>query len=113
MLKTTPNPSLTACADFDPKSIDRALAYHNCAHPESAVRRAVASASQALKRESREEALVRACSILEAAGATAYENADNLTGSNRKVAMGVVHLIEVVQQLLDSLLDEQPAGLVG
>lgn len=43
MLKTISNPSLSACTDFDPKTIDRALAYHNCAHPESAVRHAVTS----------------------------------------------------------------------
>ncbi|GFM53541.1 hypothetical protein OH708_23320 [Pseudomonas capsici] len=57
----------------------------------------------------REDALVHASAILDCAAATAYENADNLTGSHRKVAMGVVHLVEMAQRLVDSLIDEQTA----
>ncbi|MGY2251121.1 DUF6124 family protein [Pseudomonas gingeri] len=45
--------------------------------------------------QSREDALVTLYSILQSAAATAYENADNQTGLNRKVAMGVVRLIEM------------------
>lgn len=56
-----------------------------------------------------EDALLHASALLDCAAATAYENADNLTGSNRKVAMGVVHLIEMAQRLVDSLIDEQAA----
>ncbi|WP_338525246.1 hypothetical protein NUH87_06285 [Pseudomonas batumici] len=55
-----------------------------------------------------EGTLVNVYSILQSAAATAYEHADNQTGSNRKVAMGVVHLIELAQLKMDSVLDEQP-----
>ncbi|WP_273824023.1 DUF6124 family protein [Pseudomonas asplenii] len=41
-----------------------------------------------------------------AAAATADENADNLTGANRKVAMSIVHLIEMAQRLADSAIEE-------
>ncbi|WP_191486442.1 DUF6124 family protein [Pseudomonas sp. FEN] len=56
--------------------------------------------------QSHEDALVNASSILDSAAATAYENADNLTGANRKVAMGIVHLIELAQRKLDSVIEE-------
>ncbi|WP_439899232.1 DUF6124 family protein [Pseudomonas gingeri] len=52
-------------------------------------------------------------SILQSAAATAYENADNQTGTDRKVAMGVVHLIELAQQKIDSVLDMQEARVRG
>ncbi|MGY2284453.1 DUF6124 family protein [Pseudomonas gingeri] len=52
-------------------------------------------------------------SILQSAAATAYENADNQTGTRRKVAMGVVHLIELAQQKIDSVLDMQEARVRG
>ena len=61
----------------------------------------------------REETLITASSILESAAATAYENADNLTGANRKVAMGVVHLIELAQRQVDSVIEDQPAGITN
>ncbi|WP_415857667.1 DUF6124 family protein [Pseudomonas asplenii] len=50
---------------------------------------------------------------MQSAAATAYENADNQTGSNRKVAMGVVHLIELAQLRMDSMLEKQPIGATG
>jgi len=40
----------------------------------------------------------------------AYDYADNLTGSNRKVAMGMVHLIELAQRRVDSALEEKLQG---
>ncbi|MGY2226020.1 DUF6124 family protein [Pseudomonas gingeri] len=58
-----------------------------------------------------EDALVNAYSLLQSAAATAYENADNQTGANRKVAMGVVHLIEMAQLWIDAVLDKQPASI--
>ncbi|WP_244861734.1 hypothetical protein [Pseudomonas sp. Ost2] len=61
----------------------------------------------------RETILLDAYSILQSAAATAYENADNQTGTNRKVAMGVVHLIELAQQKIDSVLDMQEARVRG
>ncbi len=50
-------------------------------------------------------ALVDASSILESAAATAYEHADNLADADRKVAMGVVRLIELAQGRVDSVLE--------
>ncbi|MGY2286500.1 DUF6124 family protein [Pseudomonas gingeri] len=58
-----------------------------------------------------EDALVNAYSLLQSAAATAYENADNQTGANRKVAMGVVHLIEMAQVWIDAVLDKRPASI--
>src|SRR5450830_325398 len=58
-----------------------------------------------------EDVLVNVYSILQSAAATAYEHADNQTGSNRKVAMGVVHLIELAQLRMDSVLDGQTVGV--
>ncbi|NWC13280.1 hypothetical protein CCU68_25255 [Pseudomonas gingeri NCPPB 3146 = LMG 5327] len=55
----------------------------------------------------REATLLDVYSILQSAAATAYENADNQTGPNRKVAMGVVHLIELAQLRMDAVLNEQ------
>ncbi|NWE26821.1 hypothetical protein HX877_14520 [Pseudomonas gingeri] len=54
----------------------------------------------------RETTLLDVYSILQSAAATAYENADNQTGPNRKVAMGVVHLIELAQLRMDTMLNE-------
>ncbi|WP_040066587.1 DUF6124 family protein [Pseudomonas batumici] len=53
-----------------------------------------------------EDKLVNASSVLQSAAATAYESADQLDGSNRKLAMGTVHLIELAQSWVDSVLDE-------
>ncbi|MFC3943752.1 DUF6124 family protein [Pseudomonas gingeri] len=55
--------------------------------------------------------MVNAYSLLQSAAATAYENADNQTGANRKVAMGVVHLIEMAQVWIDAVLDKRPASI--
>ncbi|NWE26810.1 DUF6124 family protein [Pseudomonas gingeri] len=52
-------------------------------------------------------------SILQSAAATAYENADNQTGTNRKVAMGVVHLIELAQLRMDAMLNELSVSANG
>lgn len=61
------------------------------------------------KRQSRnaEETLLHIYEILQSASATAYESADNLQGSQRKLALGAVHLIDMAQQKMDELLDEQ------
>ncbi|WP_248805421.1 DUF6124 family protein [Pseudomonas sp. MWU13-2100] len=63
--------------------------------------------------KNQEDTLVNVYSILQSAAATAYENADNQTGSNRKVAMGVVHLIELAQLKMDSVLDGQAVSVNG
>lgn len=59
---------------------------------------------------SSETTLVTVYSILQAAAATAYENADHQAGPNRNVAMGVVHLIELAQGWVGSLLDKPLAA---
>lgn len=56
-----------------------------------------------------EETLVHIYEILQCASANAYECADNLQGSNRKLALGAVHLIDMAQQHMDSLLDRELA----
>ncbi|GFM79294.1 hypothetical protein PSCICM_51130 [Pseudomonas cichorii] len=70
------------------------------------------STPQGIERDDRQpddsshDALLHASSLLDCAAATAYENADNLTGSHRKVAMGVVHLIEMAKAEVDRSLDD-------
>ncbi|NWB98950.1 hypothetical protein HX882_23950 [Pseudomonas gingeri] len=115
MFKATPNPPAASVAEsIDPKAADRALAHYltprdDAAKPDSTtVPRKSISATQ-----TREDALVSASSILDSAAATAYENADNLTGANRKVAMGIVHLIELAQRQVDSVIETEPAGVPG
>ncbi|MGY2199447.1 DUF6124 family protein [Pseudomonas gingeri] len=61
----------------------------------------------------RETTLLDVYSILQSAAATAYENADNQTGPNRKVAMGVVHLIELAQLRMDTMLNEVSVSANG
>ncbi|NWD68572.1 hypothetical protein HX870_13305 [Pseudomonas gingeri] len=115
MFKVTPNPPYsTPVENIDPQAADRALAHYltpkdDTAKPDStkAPRKSI-SATQ-----TREDALVSASSILDSAAATAYENADNLTGANRKVAMGIVHLIELAQRQVDSVIETEPAGVPG
>ncbi|MBV6753311.1 hypothetical protein KV580_23585 [Pseudomonas chlororaphis] len=115
MFKITPNPPVSIDPGIiDPQAADRALAHYNllegCASKRSS---ATAARRQVSAAQSREEALVNASSILESAAATAYENADNLTGANRKVGMGVVHLIELALGLVDSVIEETPAGVTS
>jgi hypothetical protein len=45
--------------------------------------------------------------LLRCAAATAYESADNLTGSQRDHALSVVHLIEMAQTKVDAALHAQ------
>ncbi|WP_244861733.1 hypothetical protein [Pseudomonas sp. Ost2] len=61
----------------------------------------------------RETTLLDVYSILQSAAATAYENTDNQTGPNRKVAMGVVHLIELAQLRMDAMLNELSVSANG
>ena len=110
MFKITPNPPVSLRVEsIDPHIVDRALAYYNLPQGTSP-KRCGANSTRKINAEpeSREEILVDASSILESAAATAYEHADNLTGPDRKVAMGVVHLIELAQLRMDSVLDGQP-----
>ncbi|MBV6754255.1 MULTISPECIES: hypothetical protein [Pseudomonas] len=112
MYKVTPNPPGTSGIEsIDPQAADRALAYYILPQGGGPKRPDIAGTpGEPTGPQSREEALVSASSILDSAAATAYENADNLTGANRKVAMGVVHLIELAQRQVNSVIEEQPAG---
>ena len=115
MYKVTPNPPGTSGVEsIDPQAADRALAYYILPQDGGPKRPGIVGTQErASTPQSREEALVSASSILDSAAATAYENADNLTGANRKVAMGVVHLIELAQRQVDSVIEEQPAGVTN
>jgi len=106
MFKVTPNPPVSSgIENIDPQAADRALAHYFQAEGKASKPE---PGSHLSTLQYREETLVNVSSILESAAATAYENADNLTGANRKVAMGVVHLIELAQGKLDSMIDESP-----
>ncbi|QXI26138.1 DUF6124 family protein [Pseudomonas vanderleydeniana] len=115
MFKATPNPPTTSRVGIiDPRVADQALAYYDLG-PNAVPKPAPASAapiaaaappSQPPSSLAHEDTLLDLHSILQSAAATAYENADNQTGSNRKVAMGVVHLIELAQ-LRMSVLEQQ------
>jgi hypothetical protein len=115
MYKVTPNPPGTSGIEsIDPQAADRALAYYIPLQSDGPKRPGITGTlGKPPGPQSREEALVNASSILDSAAATAYENADNLTGANRKVAMGVVHLIELAQWQVDSVIEEQPAGVTN
>jgi len=115
MSKITPTPpASTNTETLDPNAVDRALSHYNIGpNARSKPIPAVPQRSYVPEFTSQEDALLHAYSLLQSAAATAYENADNQTGSNRKVAMGVVHLIELAQWWMDSVLDKQPAGTSG
>ncbi|MGA8132811.1 MAG: hypothetical protein WCA48_01480 [Pseudomonas gingeri] len=53
------------------------------------------------------------CDILESAAATAYESADQLDGSKRKLALGVVRLIELARKRVDDTLQLWPVSSHG
>ncbi len=115
MFKITPNPpALSSAEAIDPQAAERAFAHYNLM-PGTNAKSARATSMRDLlpEAQSQEDALVNAYSILQSAAATAYENADNQTGANRKVAMGVVHLIELAQLWVDSVLDKRMANVNG
>ncbi|WP_026145504.1 DUF6124 family protein [Pseudomonas asplenii] len=112
MFKVTPNPPPSSHAGgINPRIADRALSHYNL-EPDAGSKSCSDEGSSRRLPEpgSQEEALVDVYSILQSAAATAYEHADNQTGSNRKVAMGVVHLIELAQLRMDSMLEKQVAS---
>ncbi|NWB99587.1 hypothetical protein HX882_27255 [Pseudomonas gingeri] len=111
MFKITPNPPATPNVEsIDPRIVDRALSHYNLG-PDAGSKPAPAIVRHDPLNQ--EDALVNVYSILKSAAATAYENADNQTGSNRQVAMGVVHLIELAQLRMDSVLDRQAVSVNG
>ncbi|QXI30731.1 DUF6124 family protein [Pseudomonas vanderleydeniana] len=116
MFKPTPNPpAQSRSASIDCSIADRALSHYNLdpdPGPTSAPLPSTASSHHSSTPENQEDTLVDIHSILQSAAATAYEHADNQTGANRKLAMGVVHLIELAQLKMDSVLDKQSANAV-
>ncbi|NWA24472.1 hypothetical protein HX870_05650 [Pseudomonas gingeri] len=115
MFKVTPNPPATPNVEtIDPRIVDRALSHYNLG-PEAGSKPIQNTVLHGHLPDPRnqEDVLVNVYSILQSAAATAYEHADNQTGSNRKVAMGVVHLIELAQLRMDSVLDGQTVGVSG
>ncbi|WP_338524270.1 hypothetical protein NUH87_00805 [Pseudomonas batumici] len=115
MFKVTPNPPTTPNVEtIDPHIADRALSHYNLS-PDAGSKPAPITVPRDHLNEPKhhEDALANVYSILQSAAATAYEHADNQTGSNRKVAMGVVHLIELAQLKMDSVLDQQVISVSG
>jgi len=115
MFKVTPNPPATPNVEtIDPRIAYRALSHYNLG-PDAGSKLASSTVLHGLLPDPshQEDVLVNVYSILQSAAATAYEHADNQTGSNRKVAMGVVHLIELAQLRMDSVLDRQTVGISG
>jgi len=115
MFKPTPNPPIFSNVEtIDPRIADRALSHYNLG-PDARPKPASVTVLHDHLNEPRnqEDALADVYSILQSAAATAYENADNQTGANRKVAMGVMHLIELAQLRMDSVLDKQAVSISG
>jgi len=113
MSKITPNPPARPnAANIDFRIADRALSHYNLGpeagstlNPPPKPPPEATPPCHCLS-EKQEETLVDIDSILQSAAATAYENADNQTGPNRKVAMGVAHLIELAQLKMETILSE-------
>ncbi|RBH59727.1 MULTISPECIES: hypothetical protein [Pseudomonas] len=100
MFKITPNPPSEDLSSLASQlAIERAFAHYELP-PDNVSRR---------RREqlTTEDALAQIDEILQSASATAYECADNLQGSNRKLALGVVHLVDLALSRVDKLLDKQ------
>ncbi|NWD71791.1 hypothetical protein HX870_29715 [Pseudomonas gingeri] len=108
MFKVTPNPpAIPHLETIDPRIVDRALSHYNLG-PDADSKPVHSTTLPDPRHEPghQEDTLADVYSILQSAAATAYEHADNQTGSNRKVAMGVVHLIELAKLRMDSVLDK-------
>jgi hypothetical protein len=58
---------------------------------------------------SAEEALTTASEILDCAAATAYESAEQLDATQRKLVVAVAYLLETAQELVESALDSKQA----
>ncbi len=107
MFKVTPNPPV--CADLKLNAVvDRVFAHYNL--PISDDPMATRNACKPNHPNGVEEALIDVCDILESAAATAYESADQLDGSKRKLALGVVRLIELARKRVDDTLQLWPVS---
>ncbi|MGY2173435.1 DUF6124 family protein [Pseudomonas gingeri] len=115
MFKVTPNPPASPNAvNIDSRIADLALSHYDLGPKagSKSIPVTVLLEDLPLPRD-REATLLDVYSILQSAAATAYENADNQTGPNRKVAMGVVHLIELAQLRMDAMLNELSVSANG
>lgn len=100
MFKITPNPPAEDLSSLASQlAIERAFAHYE--RPSDNVLR------RRREQLTTEDALTQIDEILQSASATAYECADNLQGSNRKLALGVVHLVDLALSRVDALLDKQ------
>jgi len=107
MFKVTPNPPTAADPKFD-EAVEGVFAHYNLPVSDDPLepRRACKPAHP----NGVEETLIDVCDILESAAATAYESADQLEGSKRKLALGVVRLIELARKRVDDTLQVWPAS---
>ncbi|NWA26142.1 hypothetical protein HX870_08640 [Pseudomonas gingeri] len=102
MFKITPNPPTEDLSSVASQlAIERAFAHYELPAGNS---RDCRCEHEQLNTE---DVLAQIDEILQSASATAYECADNLQGSNRKLALGVVHLVDLALSRVDNLLDKQ------
>ncbi|KIH84846.1 DUF6124 family protein [Pseudomonas batumici] len=107
MFKVTPNPPASADPKLD-EAVDRVFAHYNL--PVSDDPMAPRDVGKPVYPNGVEETLVDVCDILESAAATAYESADQLDGSKRKLALGAVRLIELARSRVDDTLQGWPVS---
>jgi len=107
MSKITPDPPVNPLYKHD-KTSDRVFAHYNLPPLEPPEPYKLPESLYRIRTDVRaEESLTAAYELLESAAATAYESVENLSGANRKVVLGVVHLIELAKALVDSALNER------
>ncbi|WP_248746671.1 DUF3077 domain-containing protein [Pseudomonas sp. MWU12-2037] len=107
MSKITPAPPVSPLHRRD-KNSDRVFAHYNLPPVEPPEPYKLPESLFQIRADARsEESLTTAYELLESAAATAYESVENLNGANRKVVLGVVHLIELAKALVDSALDKR------
>ncbi len=108
MSKITPDPPVNPLYPHD-KTTDRVFAHYNLPPVEPPEPYKLPESLYRIRTDVRsEESLSTAYELLEAAAATAYESVENLSGANRKVVLGVVHLIELAKALVESELNKHP-----
>ncbi|CAD5202473.1 DUF6124 family protein [Pseudomonas sp. FEN] len=99
MFKITPNPPTEDLSSLASQiAIERAFAHYELPQDNVSRRRR--------EQLTTEDVLTQIDEILQSASATAYECADNLLGSNRKLALGVVHLVDLALSRMDNLLEK-------
>ncbi|NWA01922.1 DUF6124 family protein [Pseudomonas gingeri] len=97
MKKIVPDPPLQSVSFADAEATERAFAHYEL--PRHPMRKTPLPNT--------EDILNNLDSILRSAAATAYESADQLSGTPRQLAMASVHLIELAQSQVDGLLAQQ------